>query len=60
MNNWLGMKVSFLQAKVKIDGKLTELVDLPGIYDLNRFSDDEKVVRDFLEKFPINIVNFYD
>jgi ferrous iron transport protein B len=48
VGNWPGMTVSFLQAKVKIDGKLTELVDLPGIYDLNGFSDDEKVVRDFL------------
>lgn len=56
VGNWPGMTVSFLQAKVKIDGKLTELVDLPGIYDLNGFSDDEKVVRDFLEKFPIDLV----
>ncbi len=56
VGNWPGMTVSFLQAKVKIDGKLTELVDLPGIYDLNGFSDDEKVVRDFLENFPINLV----
>ena len=47
VGNWPGMTVSFLQAKVEIDGKLTELVDLPGIYDLNGFSDDEKVVRDF-------------
>ena len=56
VGNWPGMTVSFLQAQVKIDCKLTELVDLPGIYDLNGFSDDEKVVRDFLEKFPINLV----
>jgi ferrous iron transport protein B len=56
VGNWPGMTVSFLQAQVKIDGKLTELVDLPGIYDLNGFSDDEKVVRHFLENFPIDLV----
>ena len=56
VGNWSGMTVSFLQAQIKLDGRLTELVDLPGIYDLNGFSDDEKVVRDFLEKFPIDLV----
>ena len=56
VGNWPGMTVSFLQAQLKIDGKLTELVDLPGIYDLNGFSDDEKVVRDFLESFPLDLV----
>jgi len=56
VGNWPGMTVSFLQAQVKIDGKLTEIVDLPGIYDLNGFSDDEKVVRYFLENFPLDLV----
>ncbi len=56
VGNWPGMTVSFLQGQINIDGKLTELVDLPGIYDLNGFSDDEKVVRDFLEKFPLDLV----
>jgi ferrous iron transport protein B len=56
VGNWPGMTVSFLQAQVKINGKLTELVDLPGIYDLNGYSDDEKVVRHFFENFPIDLV----
>ncbi|GAB4238605.1 MAG: ferrous iron transport protein B [Stanieria sp.] len=56
VGNWPGMTVSFLQAQLKIDGKLTELVDLPGIYDLNGYSDDEKVVRHFFENFPIDLV----
>ncbi len=56
VGNWPGMTVNFLQAQIKIDGKLTELVDLPGIYNLNGFSDDEKIVRDFLEKFPFDLV----
>ena len=56
VGNWPGMTVDFLQAQVKIDGKLTELVDLPGIYDFNGFSDDEKVARHFLEKFPFDLI----
>jgi ferrous iron transport protein B len=56
VGNWPGMTVDLLQAQINIDGKPTELVDLPGIYDLNGFSDDEKVVQDFLEKFPLDLV----
>jgi ferrous iron transport protein B len=55
IGNWPGITVSFLQAQVKINGELTEFVDLPGIYDLAGFSDDEKVVKLFLEKFPIDL-----
>ncbi|MGL5033210.1 MAG: ferrous iron transport protein B [Microcystaceae cyanobacterium] len=55
VGNWPGITVSFLQAQVKMNGALTEFVDLPGIYDLRGFSDDEKVVRQFLEKFPIDL-----
>ena len=56
VGNWPGVTVNFLQAQINIGGKLTELVDLPGIYDLNGFSDDEQIVRDFLEKFPLDLV----
>ena len=56
VGNWPGITVNFLQAQVKIDGKLIELVDLPGIYDFNGFSEDEKVARYFLEKFPFDLV----
>jgi len=55
VGNWPGITVSFLQAEVKINGESVEFVDLPGIYDLNGFSDDEKVVRQFLEQFPIDL-----
>jgi ferrous iron transport protein B len=55
VGNWPGITVSFLQAQVKINGELTEFVDLPGIYDLSGFSEDEKVVRRFLEKYPVDL-----
>ena len=29
-----------------------EIVDLPGIYDIHGFSDDERIVRQLLETAP--------
>ena len=55
VGNWPGITVSFMQAEVTMNGESTEFVDLPGIYDLNGFSDDEKVVRQFLEQFSISL-----
>jgi ferrous iron transport protein B len=56
VGNWPGITVDLLQAMVKINGKSTEFVDLPGIYDLTGFSEDEKVVQTFLEKFAVDLV----
>ena len=56
VGNWPGMTVNFLQAQVKIDHKLTEFVDLPGIYAFDGLSEDEKVARRFLTKFPFDLV----
>lgn len=56
VGNWPGITVDLLQGKVKINGEMTEFVDLPGIYDLNGFSEDEKVVQKFLEKFALDLV----
>jgi len=56
VGNWPGITVDILRANVKIKGELVEFVDLPGIYDLNGFSDDEKVVQKFLESFPFDLV----
>jgi ferrous iron transport protein B len=56
VGNWPGITVDLLQARVKLNDEMTEFVDLPGIYDLNGFSDDEKVVQQFLEKFAVDLV----
>ncbi|HBE21043.1 MAG TPA: ferrous iron transport protein B [Cyanobacteria bacterium UBA11149] len=56
VGNWSGVTVDLLQATIPINGKVVEFVDLPGIYDLNSFSDDEKVVTYFLETFQIDLV----
>lgn len=56
VGNWPGITVDLLQANVKVEGEAIEFVDLPGIYDLNGFSEDEKVVQQFLNKFGVNLI----
>lgn len=50
VGNWPGITVELLAGKVLMGGEMVEIVDLPGIYDLHGFSDDEQVVRHFLSK----------
>ncbi len=52
--NWPGVTVDLLGAKVLLGKDMVEIVDLPGIYDLHGFSDDEQVVRHFLENNPVD------
>ncbi|NEP87449.1 MAG: ferrous iron transport protein B [Okeania sp. SIO2C2] len=56
VGNWPGVTVDLLQANVKINDETTEFVDLPGIYNFNGFSEDEKVVQTFLENYAIDLV----
>jgi len=54
VGNWPGITVDLLSAKILLGGDMVEVVDLPGIYNLHGFSDDEQVVRQFLEEQPVN------
>lgn len=54
--NWPGLTVDLLTAKLLLAGDMIELVDLPGIYDLHGFSDDEQVVRHFLCNNTIDLI----
>lgn len=56
IGNWPGLTVELLQAEVSLGGQRAELVDLPGIYDLRGHSEDEAVVRRFLESTPLDLV----
>jgi ferrous iron transport protein B len=56
VGNWPGITVDLLAAKLPLGGAMVELVDLPGVYDLHGFSDDERVVRRFLESTAIDLV----
>ena len=48
VGNWPGITVELLTGKILLGGDMVELIDLPGIYDLHGFSEDEQVVRHFL------------
>ena len=54
--NWPGLTVDFMQAEITKDDKTIEFVDLPGIYDLDGFTEDEKVVQDFLQNYSIDLI----
>ncbi|MDZ8034200.1 ferrous iron transport protein B [Nostoc sp. DedSLP04] len=56
VGNWPGITVDLMMAKIKIDDQEVQVVDLPGIYDLRGFSEDEAVVRRFFEITPIHLV----
>jgi ferrous iron transport protein B len=56
VGNWPGITVDLMSAKLPLGGHIAELVDLPGIYDLHGFSDDEQVVRHFLSHNNVDLV----
>jgi ferrous iron transport protein B len=56
VGNWPGITVDLMSAKILLGGHIAELIDLPGIYDLHGFSDDEQVVRHFLSENPIDLM----
>ncbi len=56
VGNWPGITVDLMMAEVKLGDEFAEVIDLPGIYDLRGFSEDEAVVRRFLEKTPVNLI----
>uniref|UniRef100_B8HKG4 Ferrous iron transport protein B n=1 Tax=Cyanothece sp. (strain PCC 7425 / ATCC 29141) TaxID=395961 RepID=B8HKG4_CYAP4 len=56
IGNWAGITVDLMIATLKVGDTLTEVIDLPGIYDLRGFSQDELVVQQFLESTPLHLV----
>lgn len=56
IGNWPGITVDLMTAHLQLGEERAELVDLPGIYDLRGFSEDESVVRRFLESTPLHLV----
>lgn len=49
VGNWPGITVELLTARLLVGDQMVQVVDLPGIYDLHGYSEDEKVVTTFLE-----------
>jgi len=56
IGNWPGLTVDLMQADLQLAGRTLQLVDLPGIYDLRGHSDDEAVVRRFLERTAVDVL----
>lgn len=56
VGNWPGITVDLMTAKILVGAHMAEMVDLPGIYDLRGYSDDEAVVRQFLQTTPTDLV----
>lgn len=48
VGNWPGITVDLHSARLLIGNRMVHLVDLPGIYDLRGYSEDERVVTTFL------------
>ncbi|MDD4910981.1 MAG: ferrous iron transport protein B [Sideroxydans sp.] len=48
VGNWPGITVDLLAGKILLGPDIAEIIDLPGIYDIHGFSEDEQVVRHFL------------
>ena len=56
VGNWPGVTVELLSASIVLGDNAVEVVDLPGIYDLHGFAEDEQIVRDFLENNRVDLV----
>lgn len=56
VGNWPGITVDLLSAKVLLGTEMVEIIDLPGIYNLHGFAEDERVARTFLEENPVDLL----
>jgi ferrous iron transport protein B len=56
VGNWPGITVDLMTATIALGEETVEAIDLPGIYDLRGFSEDEAVVRRFLEQTPVDLI----
>ena len=54
--NWTGKTVDCGGGTAKINGKAFEIIDLPGTYSLNSYSEEEKAARDYLMNNRIDCV----
>ncbi len=56
VGNWPGVTVDLFAARVLLGAVMVELVDLPGIYDLDGTAEDEQVVRSFLGSTDVDLI----
>lgn len=54
--NWPGKTVSNAEGTLTIKNKKYNLIDLPGIYSLNAYSEEEQIAKDFIKNKAIDII----
>lgn len=54
--NWPGKTVSNSEGTLKTKSKTYNLIDLPGIYSLNPYSEEEIIAKEFIEQKDIDII----
>ena len=61
VGNWPGVTVEKKEGKTKIDGERVSVMDLPGIYSMSPYSNEEIISRDYiLNEKPDVVVNIVD
>ncbi len=61
VGNWPGVTVERKQAQVEWNKEAITLIDLPGIYDLQKTNNEEQITQDFLDSQPIDcLINVLD
>lgn len=61
VGNWPGVTVEKREGKTKINGETVAVMDLPGIYSLSPYSNEEIISRDYiLHEKPEVVVNIVD
>ena len=61
VGNWPGVTVEKKEGKTKINGELVSVMDLPGIYSLSPYSNEEIISRDYIiHEKPDAIINIVD
>ncbi|MHB9051640.1 MAG: FeoB small GTPase domain-containing protein, partial [Thiomonas delicata] len=56
VGNWPGLTVELSSARIPLGRHMAQVVDLPGIYDLQGLTEDESVVQRFLQSQSVDLV----
>ena len=59
--NWPGKTVEKKEGEIEYEGKIVNIVDLPGTYSLTAYSHEEIIARDYIiEERPDVVINVVD
>ncbi|HSO13814.1 MAG TPA: FeoB small GTPase domain-containing protein [Anaerolineales bacterium] len=59
--NWPGKTVEKKEGEIEYDGRIINIVDLPGTYSLTAYSPEEIIARDYIiEERPDIVINVID